>query len=75
MTDHQTLIPMKTQIAEIIASATAYAPLPVDPSEERTPAAAAKPRPAPRPAPPPDGPAYPSLPIEPDTRDGGGESK
>jgi hypothetical protein len=56
----------------IHAGATAYAPLPVDPFEERAPGGFAGPRPAPRPAPAPSGPAYPSLPIEPDTKDGGG---
>jgi len=72
MTDFQmpTLLPLLTP--PIIAGATAYAPLPVEPFEERTSADFAGTKPAPRPVTPPSGPAYPSLPVEPDTRDGGG---
>lgn len=58
-----------------IAVATAYVPLPTDPYDERAPTSFAAPRPSPGPSPTPaspGGPAYPSLPVEPDTRDGGG---
>lgn len=53
--------------------ATAYIPLPVEPSEERAFAHRSGPRaettPKPQPAPQPT-PSYPSLPLETDTRDG-----
>jgi hypothetical protein len=54
-----------------LAGATAYAPLPTEPSWERGLVAFAEPRPQPAP-PAPGGPAYPPLPLETDTRDGGG---
>jgi hypothetical protein len=69
------LTPIPLGLPRIIAGATAYAPLPIDPFEERTSVAFAGPEPSPRPAPAPGGPAYPSLPVEPDTRDGGGGGK
>jgi hypothetical protein len=71
MTDVQTPTPLS--LPRIVAGATAYAPLPVDPFWERARAAFAGPKPSPSPA--PGGPAYPSLPVEPDTRAGGGGGK
>ena len=70
MTDSQTLI-LYRPLPRVTAGATAYAPLPIEPFEERALAATTAPNPAPRPTPPPSAPAYPSLPVEPDTRDGG----
>ena len=72
MTDVHPLIPTRSSMPVIVGGATAYAPLPTDPFEEHAPALFAAPRPRPVPSPPPPGPAYPSLPVEPDTRDGGG---
>lgn len=72
MTDVQALIPLRHSMPVIVGGATAYAPLPTDPFEELAPALFAAPRPLPAPSPPAPGPAYPSLPVEPDTREGGG---
>jgi hypothetical protein len=60
-----------------VAGGTAYPPLPIEPYEgNSTMLDGAGPRPTPasapsgpRPAPSPGGPAYPSLPLEPDTKD------
>jgi hypothetical protein len=56
------------------AHATAYRPLPIDPLDDRASFFAdgnpAAPPPKPSPSPSPDGPAYPPLPLEPDTKDG-----
>jgi hypothetical protein len=74
MTDRTKTIDAKELIGSLVfqAGATAYPPLPIDPIEAGAEMIGGpSPRPAPRPAPRPDGPAYPSLPIEPDTREGG----
>jgi hypothetical protein len=54
------------------AGATAYPPLPIDPFDGRATAVASgdppSPAPRPQPKPAPGGPAYPSMPLDPDTK-------
>jgi hypothetical protein len=77
MTSKMLPIDVRTLVARAtpVRIATAYPSLPVDPVESWAAASGPSPRPQPSPgptpsAPTPGGPAYPSLPVEPDTRDG-----
>ncbi len=69
MIDHPHVNHFGSRLPVWLACATAYRPLPVEPDMARATAGTPKPKP---PSPPPSGSAYPPLPTEHDTREGGG---